>query len=140
MTISELTGGGALLLRLPCLLALPSALRTNRPRAAPRGAEGASNGHQCLISLKKSCFSDGTRIPTFNPLPVLRPSKEGRAALPSVGLSLRAGSNVRKIRQLFWYVALSILHSIGGDYDSIRHDPIIKKHLFSKLRKGAFDD
>ena len=27
-----------------------------------------------------------------------------------------------------------------GDYDLTRHDPIIKKHPFSKLRKGAFDD
>lgn len=138
MTISELTGGGALLLRLPCLLALPSALRTNRPRAAPRGAEGAANGHQCLISLKKSCFSDGTRIPTFNPLPVLHPSKEGRAALSSVGLSLRAGSNVRKIGSCFGMLPSQSFTVSVGDYDLIRHDPIIKKAPFLKIEKGCF--
>ena len=73
----------------------PSARAAKLPKAAPQSDEGASNGHYAHFSSQRVLFlytEGGNHL--SHRKPVLRPSAEGRAALPSFGLPLERRDTV----------------------------------------------
>ena len=61
-------------------------LNNNPTEGSAAHAEGAVNGHRYTLISQKTLLSIGPHPRTALCRPFLRPSDEGRAALPSVGL------------------------------------------------------